>query len=68
MKNPNNLLIELAEKAAISGHLLRANRRKEVPGKPGEFFNSLTEEEKEVLRQLKSDDIDVRPDALDGIL
>ncbi len=62
MKNPNTTLIEAAERAFWQGHFLNGNRR--GPGKPGEFFNNLPEEDKEALRNLKSDDVDVRLDAI----
>ncbi len=60
--DPNKLLTHLGEKAAGSGDFLRD--RKCGLGKPGELFESLSEEEKEVLRRLKSSDIDCRWDAI----
>lgn len=62
MKNPNATLIETAERAFWQGQSLKGNRRD--PGKPGEFFNNLPEEEKEALRNLKSEDVNVRIDAI----
>lgn len=62
MKSPNTVLIETAERAFWQGHFLKGNRRD--PGKPGEFFEKLPEEEKEALRNLKSDDVDIRIDAI----
>jgi hypothetical protein len=58
--NPNNLLNEVAERAFWKGHFLKGRDT----GRPGEFFNSLPEHEKKVLRGLKSSDVNVRWDAI----
>lgn len=63
---PNLLLIELAEQAAMARMFL--DSRKMSPGKPGEAFNRLPEEQKAVLRSLKSGDIDVRFETIKHIL
>lgn len=60
MSAANNLLIDLAEQA-MCFRLLMA-RRPEKFGKPGEFFNNLSEDQKTILRQLRSSDISIRLD------
>jgi hypothetical protein len=64
--DPNKVLIETAERAFWQGYFLKGNRRD--TGKPGEFFNSLPEHEKEALRNLKSSDVNVRFDAIKFML
>lgn len=64
--NPNAVLIEVAERAFWQGNFLKNARRD--TGKPGEFFNSLPEHEKEALRRLKSSDVNVRLDAIQFML
>jgi hypothetical protein len=64
--DPNKVLIETAERAFWRGNFEKNARRD--PGKPGEFFNSLPEHEKEALRRLKSSDVNVRFDAIKFML
>lgn len=60
--NAITLLIETAERAYWRGLHDQENRR---PMRVGEFFNNLSEETKEKLRTLKSDDFrKVRFDAI----
>lgn len=42
------------------------NRR--APGKPGEFYNNLPEDQKAILRTLKSSDINIRFNAIKNFL
>ena len=53
--SPQRLIVELAERAFWQGHFAKGNRRD--PGKPGEFFSNLPPEEREILKDLKSDDL-----------
>jgi len=67
VRDAKNLLIyELANRAWLRGAVEMERRR---PRKPGEFLASLSEEEREALRGLKSSDLaSVRPDAVPPML
>lgn len=53
-KSPKSLMIEIAEEAAMLP-LLTANACKEKP--IGYYYKRLTEREKQILKNLKSEDI-----------